>query len=116
MTNEITINAKSLISDSNMVVMNASEMGCYIRLLCHCWDSKELHSDDRSLAKLAGCSLGEFKAAWPKISVHFNRNEDGNLFCPVLLGQRLKANKKRKLMKKAADARWSQERRKKQAA
>ena len=44
------------------------------------------------------------------------RNKEGNLFCPVLLGQRLKANKKRKLMKKAADARWTQERRKKQAA
>tara|TARA_Y100001968_G_C18934140_1_gene515631 strand:+ start:125 stop:454 length:330 start_codon:yes stop_codon:yes gene_type:complete len=105
----IKIDPNKMITDTNMVLFTLSELGCYVRLQCHCWQAGKLPSDTLSLARLAGCSVGELQSVWPKVSQHFEKTEDGKLFCPVLDEARKKAEDKSEQMRKVANARWNKE-------
>ena len=105
----IKFDTQRLLADSGMVLFTISELGCYVRLKCHYWRSGELPSDTLSLARLAGCSVGELQSVWPKVSQHFEKTEDGKLFCPVLDEDRKKVEDKSDQMRKVANARWNKE-------
>ena len=106
---EIKFNAQNLLSDSNMVLFTLSELGCYIRLKCHYWQSGELPSDTLSLSRLAGCSIGQFQEVWPKVSQHFEKTENGTFICRELDKARKQVQNTSKRMRKVANARWKKE-------
>jgi|TARA_R100001082_G_C4344618_1_gene151720 uncharacterized protein YdaU (DUF1376 family) len=105
----IKFDARGLISDSDMVIFSLSELGCYIRLMSHYWLNGELPKNSISLAKLAGCSIGEFKEVWPKVSQHFDEGPEG-FSCPGLDESRGKAKEMSDRMSNVAKARWSKRR------
>ena len=106
MREEIKFNAQNLLSDSDMVLLSLSELGCYIRLKSHYWLTGELPSETLSLAKLAGCTIGQFQNVWPKVGQHFEKTDNGTLFCPDLDSARKKVAKTSERMSKVANARW----------
>jgi len=106
---DIKFDVQNLLSDSSMVLFTLSELGCFIRLKCHYWSSGELPSDNLSLSKLAGCSLGQFQDVWPKVSQHFEKTDKGTLICKELDKARKKAKETSKRMQKVANARWKKE-------
>jgi len=103
---DIKINAQGLLSDSSMVLFTLSELGCFIRLRCHYWREGALPSDTLSLAKLAGCTVGQFRDVWPKVGQHFEETENGKLACHELDEARQKAAMASDRMRKVANARW----------
>jgi len=103
---DIKINAQGLLSDSSMVLFTLSELGCFIRLRCHYWREGALPSDTLSLAKLAGCTVGQFRDVWPKVGQHFEEKENGKLACHELDEARQKAAMASDRMRKVANARW----------
>ena len=106
---DIKINAQGLLSDSSMVLFTLSELGCFIRLRCHYWREGALPSDTLSLAKLAGCTVGQFRDVWPKVGQHFEETENGKLACHELDEARQKAAMASDRMRKVANARWKKE-------
>ena len=103
---DIKINAQGLLSDASMVLFTLSELGCFIRLKCHYWRAGELPADTLSLAKLAGCTLGQFQDVWPKVGQHFEETDQGTLSCRELDEARQKAEQTSDRMRKVANARW----------
>jgi len=103
---KLKIDAQGLLSDTNMVLFSLSELGCFIRLKCHYWREGVLPADTLSLAKLAGCSVGQFQDVWPKVGQHFEKTEEGTLSCRELDEARQKAEAKSDRMRKVANARW----------
>ena len=89
----IKFKTTDLLADSMLFSMN--ELGCYIRLATHYWVRGRLPTDDLTLARLAGCSLGEFKDVWPKVSAQFEETDTG-LKCPSLDKEMAAAKKKSK--------------------
>ena len=109
MREEIKFDARSLISDADMVLFTLSELGCFIRLKAHYWINGDLPSDTLSLAKLAGCTIGQFQNVWPKVGQHFEENEGGKLICPELDKAKRKAVELSERMSEVANARWKKE-------
>ena len=109
MSKDIKFDARNLISDADMVLFSLSELGCFIRLKAHYWINGDLPSDALSLAKLAGCSLGQFQDVWPKVGQHFEENEAGKLICPELDKAKRKAVKLSERMSEVAKCRWRRE-------
>jgi len=106
MSKDIKFDARSLLSDADMVLFSLSELGCYIRLKSHYWLNGELPSDALSLSRLAGCTLGQFQSCWPKVGEHFEETESGTLACPSLDSERKKAAKLSERMSRVARVRW----------
>lgn len=106
MNSDIKFDARGLLSDADMVLFTLSELGCYIRLKSHYWINGNLPSDNLSLARLAGCSVGQLQDVWPKVSQHFVPSDNGTLVCPELDKARKKATKTSERMSKVAKARW----------
>ena len=103
---KLKLDAQGLLSDSSMVLFTLSELGCFIRLKCHYWREGELPADALSLAKLAGCTVGQFKDVWPKVGQHFEETERGTLSCRELDEARQKAAMVSDRMRRVANARW----------
>jgi len=106
MNKVIKLDAQSLLADSDMVLLTASEFGCYMRLKFHYWLQGELPNGSLSLSKLAGCSVGQFQDVWPKVGQQFVVDEEGNLTCPALDEARAKAKKASERMSEVARKRW----------
>ena len=106
---KLKLDAQGLLSDSSTVLFSLSELGCFIRLKCHYWREGELPADTLSLAKLAGCSVGQFQDVWPKVGQHFEKTENGKLACRELDEARQKAERTSDRMRKVANARWKKE-------
>jgi uncharacterized protein YdaU (DUF1376 family) len=102
----IKIDPSKMITDTTMLLFTLSELGCYLRLQCHCWQAGKLPTDTLSLARLAGCSVGQFQDVWPKVSRFFEETDDGHLTCPAIEQDRRKAKKQSDRMRKVANARW----------
>lgn len=100
----IKFDTKKLLADS--MLFTISELGCYIRLATHYWVTGTLPGDHLTLARIAGCSLGDFKAAWAKVSTQFEKNDKGGLTCPELDAERKAIRKKSKQARASANARW----------
>ena len=103
---KLKLDAQGLLSDSSTVLFSLSELGCFIRLRCHYWREGVLPADTLSLAKLAGCTVGQFQGVWPKVGQHFEETENGKLACRELDRDREKAEQKSDRMRKVANARW----------
>jgi uncharacterized protein YdaU (DUF1376 family) len=104
MKGQIKFNTAKLLAES--MLFNLSELGCYVRLATHYWVKGELPKDNLTLAKLSGCTLGEFKEVWPRVSDQFEANETGELTCPSLDYQRAAAKKKSETARASANIRW----------
>jgi len=103
---KLKLDAQGLLSDSSTVLFSLSELGCFIRLRCHYWREGALPSDTLSLAKLAGCTVGQFQGVWPKVGQHFEETENGKLACRELDEARQKAAMVSDRMRRVANARW----------
>jgi len=103
---KLKLDAQGLLSDSSTVLFSLSELGCFIRLRCHYWREGVLPADTLSLAKLAGCTVGQFQGVWPKVGQHFEETENGKLACRELDEARQKAAMVSDRMRRVANARW----------
>ena len=106
---KLKLDAQGLLSDSSTLLFSLSELGCFIRLRCHYWREGVLPADTLSLAKLAGCTVGQFQGGWPKVGQHFEETERGTLSCRELDEARQKAERISARMRKVANARWKKE-------
>lgn len=52
---------RDFLSDERVMVMDSAGRGAYITLLCVCWLEGSLPTAERAIARLAGCSLNEWK-------------------------------------------------------
>ena len=104
MKGQIKFNTAKLLAES--MLFDLSELGCYVRLATHYWVKGALPEDNLTLAKLSGCTLGEFKKVWPRVSSQFELDKTGLLSCPALDSQRAAAEKKSQTARASAHARW----------
>ncbi len=73
--------AKEFVSDRNVLVMNAKEVGAYFLLICACWIEEDLPNDLHDLALTARMPFKEFVVAWEKrIARCFKLDERKNVF------------------------------------
>lgn len=105
------------ISDRKVVTMSLEERGMYITLLCYCWQNGgELPDDMNELAELCVTDASRMRDAWDR-RLHrcFERTENGTLVNPRMLAemekQREHREKRSKSAKIAAEQRWGDARR-----
>jgi len=99
------------LSDENVVLMNNTEVGCYIKLLCFCWKQGSIPNDVNKIAKLCNETGESMAELWLAISSCFKSSEkDGRLIHPRLDKERkkqLKFSQERSVSgKKGAEIRW----------
>ena len=63
------------LSDENVMLMNNQELGCYCRLLFHCWIEGSIPNDISKLAKLCNERISTMKKIWEVIKVCFFEKE-----------------------------------------
>lgn len=86
------------LSDANVIVMSMQERGCYITLICICWQQGSLPSDVERLALLCGLPVGAFRKVWPAVLPCFRLTTNGErLVHPRLERERKKHRAFRKL-------------------
>lgn len=77
--------ARDFLTDGNVALMTATQVGLYVRLLCHCWLQGSLPPDLKTLATLAGVPASALIRHWPSIAPCFDcRPDDGALISPML--------------------------------
>ncbi len=77
------------LADAKQVSMSTSAVGCYWRLICHCWIEGSLPDDDHVLRMLSAYRGRLWNTIWPQLVVCFERR-DGRLIHPRLERDRLK--------------------------
>lgn len=60
------------LSDENVVMMTNQEVGCYIKLLCYCWQEKSIPSDIKKIAKLCKEDDPTMAQLWLSLSSCFS--------------------------------------------
>lgn len=80
---------KDFMADSNVVAMNLTELGAYMRLLCFCWLDQSLPADMPGLARLCRVSSAAFTKLWPALKPCFVE-VDGRLVQPRMERERQK--------------------------
>lgn len=99
------------LSDENVVLMNNREIGCYIKLLSHCWLEGSIPKEIEKLARLCGESTDVMWDIWERLDACFNENgKTGRLINPRLERERLKQEEYRKGQsesgKRGMESRW----------
>lgn len=100
------------LADENVVLMSNAELGCYIRLICHCWREGSIPSEVAKIARMCGENVQDMTELWPAIMKCFTSSleETGRLIHPRLQKERLKQLEHRieraEAGKKGAEARW----------
>ena len=102
------------LSDENVVLMNNTEIGCYIKLLCFCWKQGSIPDDINKIAKLCNETEESMAQLWIAISSCFRNGDfDGRLIHPRLEKERqkqLKFSKERSESgMKGAEIRWKKQ-------
>jgi len=99
------------LSDENVVLMNNTEVGCYIKLLCYCWKQGSIPDDINKIAKLCGETEESMAQLWIAIRCCFKNSEVGGR----LMHQRLEKERKKQIEfreeraesgRKGAEIRW----------
>lgn len=93
--------------DSGKVkLMDPSERGIYISLLCHEWKHGPIPDDPRRLAGVCNASPDQMRGAWPQVRECFDEHpdRDGYLVNQRLEEERKKAIHRRESARKAARA------------
>jgi|21_taG_2_1085346.scaffolds.fasta_scaffold08163_1 uncharacterized protein YdaU (DUF1376 family) len=100
------------LSDSKVMLMSNAAVGCYIKLLCHCWNDGSISTKIEDIAKLCGEHADAMAMLWESIETCFKTHpkDDTKLIHPRLDKERKKQkeNRKRRVSagKKGAKARW----------
>jgi uncharacterized protein YdaU (DUF1376 family) len=82
---------KDFLHDSNVVLMNLTERGAYITLLCYCWSEGSILNDPSKLAKFCHVSPSVMRRLWVAIAPCFRPAEEpGRLIHPRLERERQK--------------------------
>jgi uncharacterized protein YdaU (DUF1376 family) len=82
---------KDFLHDSNVVLMNLSERGAYITLLCYCWSEGSIYDDPAKLAKFCHVTPSVMRRLWPALAPCFRpSDEPGRLIHPRLERERQK--------------------------
>lgn len=103
---------KDFLADTNVVLMDADEVGMYIFLMSACWIEESLPNNEKDLAKIARVTPKKFKKSWEsRIQKCFTKNKNGEWIHPRLEKERQKQreykNKKVAAGRKGAEKRWS---------
>ena len=98
--------ASDFVSGTHYLTMSA--VGCYVRLLCHQWQTGSVPRDKLLLARICGCSQKEFDAAWQEIQDKFEAIEvEGNRIGNLRLeAERQRTMEKSRKARDSANARW----------
>lgn len=59
------------MADEHVKVMNMTEMGVYISLMCVCWTEQTIPNDAIRAGRLCDATDKEMKAAWPTVRARF---------------------------------------------
>lgn len=97
---------QDFMGDGKVQMMNATERGIYISLLCHEWSEGPIPDDPERMARVCGTDPGTMAEAWPQVRPCFNETKAGRLVQPRLEEEREKALEKREQARRAARARW----------
>ncbi len=82
------------LSDKNVILMSAEEVGAYIRLLCVCWIEGDLSEDITELALIAKVTGKRFTQIWEKrIKVCFSYDDKKHKFFHKRLREEIKKQK-----------------------
>jgi uncharacterized protein YdaU (DUF1376 family) len=82
---------KDFLHDSNVVLMNLTERGAYITLLCYCWSEGSILNDPAKLAKFCNVTPSVMRRLWVAIAPCFRPAEEpGRLIHPRLDRERQK--------------------------
>lgn len=91
------------LSDKNVILMSAEEVGAYIRLLCVCWIESDLSEDIGELALIAKVAKKRFEQIWEKrIKICFRYDEKKKRFFHKRL--RKEIQKQKEFRKKKSEA------------
>lgn len=85
------------LSDANVIVMSMQERGCYITLICVCWQQGSLPSDTDQLARFCALPVPTFRKLWPAVEKCFRASGADRLVHPRLEKERKKQREFRKL-------------------
>jgi len=99
------------LSDENVALMNNTEVGCYIKLLCYCWKQGSIPNDVNKIARLCNETEESMAQLWIAISCCFKDGvNEGRLTHQRLEKERqkqLKFSKERSESgRKGAEIRW----------
>lgn len=99
---------KDFLSDSKVCRMSNTEVGIYIRLICHCWLDGDLPLETEALASMAHMQLKQFTKLWENsiVKTCFHLAEDGRLHNKRLDEEREKQEAYRRRQTDAAASRW----------
>jgi uncharacterized protein YdaU (DUF1376 family) len=102
------------LGDQNVALMSNEEIGCYIKLLCHCWTEGSIPSEMNKISKLCGVDKSVMAQLWLAIEPCFTFDDKTNrLFHKRLLREREKqiAHRMERSQsgKKGAVLRWQNE-------
>jgi len=83
--------ASDFLSDLNVIVLTADEVGAYILLMAVCWRETFLPDSLDELAAIARLQPGQFKTSWERrLSRCFAQRDDGSWVHPRLEKERAK--------------------------
>lgn len=99
------------LTDENVVMMAAAEVGLYVQLLCHAWKEGSIPDSPRTLARLGRVTEAELADLWPAVAPCFLPvpEQAGRLYNPRLEREREKLAEKSQSARKSAEARWNPE-------
>ncbi len=87
-------------------MMSAEEVGAYIRLLCHQWDTGYIPNHDNTICRLCGIDQSRFSHVWLNLLSKFQLCEDGYFRNPRLEQERAKQKAYREKQSENANKRW----------
>jgi uncharacterized protein YdaU (DUF1376 family) len=83
---------RDFLADSHVAVMDLTQRGAYVVLLCYAWLDGSIPADSAHLAKLVGVTVRQFDRLWPAVAVCFqpHPSEPGRLVQGRLERERVK--------------------------
>lgn len=103
--------ASDTMADKRYRMMNLSERGLLISLMCECWVNREIPSDPDAIGKWIGFPGGEVRDALTERVLSFFAKDKTDLICPEIEKYRQKILEARRRQskggKKGAQARWN---------
>lgn len=107
--------AADFLVDENVVLMNNTQVGCYIKLICYCWREGSIPDDAAKIAKLVGEDSSVMAELWDGIRLCFVEALDapGRLVHRRLQEERKKqidfSKERSEAGRRGAKSRWEKE-------
>jgi hypothetical protein len=103
---------QKFLADMKVVLMTNQEIGCYMKLICFCWEEGAIPSDIEKIAKLCHEDISAMAQLWIAIKDCFTElsGDPSRLIHPRLEKERKKQeefrNERAESGKKGAESRW----------